>query len=295
MKIGYIVANNSPLAQEYLAKIQQETYPHSLTFVDLSSAEPNLASNSGLTPEKTQGNTMIAHDALLSDNAAKKSDKFDYIIVLGGDGLMLRALHEYMGSSTAFFGINCGSVGFLLNEKAPSGNLLARLEQANEVELHPLQIQATDAHGNEFELLAVNEAAITRQGHQSAKLHIKINGRIRLEELAGDGVIIATPAGSSAYNFAAHGPIVPIESKLLLLTPISPFRPKRWHGAIIPDDSEICIENQHSHSRPVKLSADFQEISDIISIKVHQRKDIKLKLLFDLDNNLKEKMLNEQF
>jgi len=221
-------------------------------------------------------------------------EKADVIVALGGDGLMLQSLHRFMRDGIPIYGMNCGSVGFLMNE-FDDDDLIARLERAELTTIHPLRMAATDADGQTHEALAINEVSLFRQTHQAAKLRIFIDGRQRLDELVCDGILVATPAGSTAYNLSVHGPILPINSSLLALTPISAFRPRRWRGALLPHQATVLIEVLESGKRPVSAVADHTEFRDITKVEVDEDTAIKISILFDEGHNLDERVLREQF
>ena len=218
----------------------------------------------------------------------------DVIVALGGDGLMLETVHTVLDSGQAIFGMNRGSVGFLMNE-FETGELIERIAAATETIIHPLKMTVTDKKGTIHSALAFNEVSMLRQQHQAAKLRISIDGKIRLDELVCDGIIVATPAGSTAYNLSAHGPILPINSPLLALTPISPFRPRRWRGAILSHEAELDIEVLEPGKRPVSAVADQREFRDIIRVVVSEDETRSARLLFDDGHSLAERVLNEQF
>jgi|TARA_B100001996_G_scaffold12358_1_gene10358 NAD+ kinase len=217
----------------------------------------------------------------------------DVIIALGGDGLMLQTLHENIKQSKPIFGMNRGSVGFLMNDYNQE-NLIERVNTATLTKVHPLEMIVKTKDDN-ISAKAINEVSLLRQTYQAAKLGIKIDGKDRLEELICDGVLLATPAGSTAYNLSAHGPILPINSNLLALTPISAFRPRRWKGALIPHNSEVEIEILENEKRPVSAVADNLEIRNVLSVTITEDKKTELFMLFDSETNLEEKILNEQF
>ncbi len=222
-------------------------------------------------------------------------DEADVIVALGGDGLMLRAMHETVSTGKAIFGMKRGStVGFLLNDYSPD-NLLQRLAQAETTEIHPLNMVACDATGAEHEALAFNEVSLFRETHQAAKLRIRIDGRERMRELICDGLIIATPVGSTAYNLSAHGPILPISAPLLVMTPISPFRPRRWRGAILPREAFIRIDVLEPAKRPVAAVADNREYRDVRWVEVTQDDTLSARLMFDPGRTLAERVIAEQF
>ncbi len=220
--------------------------------------------------------------------------KADVVVALGGDGLMLRPLHRLMDSNTPIYGMNLGTVGFRLNGYQADG-LLERLELAVPVPLHPLRMRAQRESGTEQEALAINEVSLLRQTRQAAKIRIHIDGRVRLEELICDGVLVATPAGSTAYNLSAYGPILPINAPLLALTPISPFRPRRWRGALLPNKAKIRFEVLEAEKRPVSAVADHTETRSVTCVDVEQATGIDLFMMFDPGHSLDERILAEQF
>lgn len=218
----------------------------------------------------------------------------DIIIVLGGDGTMLETLHKYHELGKPVYGINCGSVGFLLNPSS-ADSLKDRLDNAQKVIIHPLRMTATDVSGTKHEAIAFNEVSLIRQTRQAAKLEIQVSSEVRIEELVCDGVMISTPAGSTAYNFSAGGPILPLSANVLALTPISAFRPRRWRGALLPSNLDAHIKTLSPKKRPVSATADFTEIRDVVSVDIHQSTQIGCTLLFDPDHNLEDRILKEQF
>lgn len=218
----------------------------------------------------------------------------DVIVALGGDGLMLETVHTVLDSGQAIFGMNRGSVGFLMNE-FEIDKLIERIAAATETIIHPLKMNVTDKKGTSHSALAFNEVSMLRQQHQAAKLRISIDGKVRLSELVCDGMIVATPAGSTAYNLSAHGPILPINSPLLALTPISPFRPRRWRGAILSHKAEVEIEMLEANKRPVSAVADQTEFRDVVKVVVGEDEKRSARLLFDDGHSLAERVLNEQF
>jgi NAD+ kinase len=225
-------------------------------------------------------------------NASPK--KADAIVALGGDGLMLQTLHKYLTDRIPIYGMNRGSVGFLMNEYQED-DLLARLEGAEISRIHPLAMTARDFHGTIHEELAINEVSLFRQTHQAAKLRISNDGKVRLEELICDGVLVSTPAGSTAYNLSAYGPILPINASLLALTPISPFRPRRWRGAQLPTEAPILVEVLESDKRPDSAVADHSETRSVVSVAVEEARSIDLFMMFDPGHSLDERILSEQF
>ena len=221
-------------------------------------------------------------------------NKADIVVALGGDGLMLRALHDSVTHKKPVFGMNRGSVGFLLNEYHEE-NLLERLARAQAVKINPLRMRATTTGGKKHDALAINEVSLLRETRQTAKLRIKIDGVTRLEELSCDGIIVATPAGSTAYNLSAYGPIIPLNAGIMALTPLSAFRPRRWRGALLPLSSRIMLEVLEAEKRPVSAVADFTEIRDVETVEVWRDEKVDISLLFDPEMNLDERIIKEQF
>jgi NAD+ kinase len=218
----------------------------------------------------------------------------DVVVSLGGDGSLLRAMHDSIRHGKPVFGMNRGSVGFLLNEYRRD-DLIARLKKAHCEKLSPLRMIATAIDGAKHEALAVNEVSLLRETRQAAKIEICIDGITRLEELIADGIIVATPAGSTAYNMSAHGPIMPLGANILAVTPISAFRPRRWRGALVPQSSRIGLRVLEAENRTVSAVADFTEIRDVAAVEVWQDNTIAICLLFDPEMNLDERMTKEQF
>ena len=234
-----------------------------------------------------------AKDSLVKKYKDYPASEADVIVALGGDGLMLQTLHNNIDEAKPIFGINKGSVGFLMNDYNDD-NLLERIDSATLTKVYPLQM-TVKTEREEISAKAINEVSLLRQTYQAAKIKIKIDDKIRLEELICDGILLATPAGSTAYNLSAHGPILPINSNLLALTPISAFRPRRWKGALLPHDSIVEIEILEKTKRPVSAVADNLEIRDIESVKITEDRKTELFMLFDPETNLEEKILEEQF
>jgi NAD+ kinase len=218
----------------------------------------------------------------------------DIIVPLGGDGFMLETLHRFVGSGKPVFGMHRGSVGFLMNSYRLDG-LYERLATAQPVELHPLEMMARRVDGTAHRAIAFNEVSLLRETRQAAKLRVTVDDVVRLEELTADGILLATPVGSTAYNLSAHGPIVPLGAGVLALTPISAFRPRRWRGALLPHGVCVRIEALESAKRPVSAVADFTEVRDIVSVAIHENRDICVTALFDGDANLEERVFKEQF
>jgi NAD+ kinase len=213
---------------------------------------------------------------------------------MGGDGFMLQTLHAYMNSGKRIFGMNRGSVGFLMNEYHDE-DLLDRIEGATGEAIRPLEMIAVDTAGKTFKAKAINEVSLFRQSYQAAKLCIKVDGKVRLEELTCDGVMVATPAGSTAYNLSAQGPIIPLDAPLLALTPVSAFRPRRWRGALLPNSALVEIEVLEPQKRPVNAVADHNEVKSVVSISVILSEQSAVTVLFDANHSWDERILAEQF
>ena len=218
----------------------------------------------------------------------------DVIVALGGDGFMLQTIHRFMAQGTPIYGMNRGSVGFLMNPFTTE-DLLGRIRRAECARLHPLRMTAHLETGAKVELQAMNEVSIFRQTRQAAKLRVFVDGIVRLEEVVCDGVLVATPAGSTAYNLSAHGPILPLDAGVLALTPISVFRPRRWRGALIPRSATVRVEVLEADKRPVSAVADSTEIREVVAIEVEEDRDIEVQVLFEAGQSLSERNLAEQF
>jgi NAD+ kinase len=216
------------------------------------------------------------------------------VVALGGDGFMLETIHQALVLNVPVYGMNRGSVGFLMNTYSED-DLPGRLSRAQAAELHPLRMHAITATGSVEEALAFNEVSLLRQLRQASKIRISVDGRVRLEELSCDGVLISTPAGSSAYNLSAHGPIVPLSANLLPLTPISAFRPRRWRGALLPSTADVLFEVLETDKRPTAAVADFTEVRDVVSVAVSEDRSVTVTVLFDPDRGLSERIIAEQF
>ena len=250
-----------------------------IAFVASASPTPE-ASQALATLSKAYGN----HDATSAD----------VIVALGGDGLMLQTLHAHMRSGKPIYGMHRGTVGFLMNEYSDNG-LRERLAAARITVINPLLMRATDVHGKVHEHHAINEVHLFRQTHQTAHLRILVDQSERMAELVADGVMVATPAGSTAYNLSAQGPILPINAALLALTPISPFRPRRWRGALLPSTAVVTFEVLESEKRPVAAVADHDEARHVKRVEVFTDRDIAMRLMFDPGHSLEERILREQF
>jgi NAD+ kinase len=218
----------------------------------------------------------------------------DIVVALGGDGLMLQTLHRQIHRGVPIYGMNLGTIGFLMNTYREAG-LLQRLRKARKVNLNPLRMVAVNTRGRAFEVIAINEVSLLRSSRQTARIAISVDGRKRLPDLYCDGVLVATPAGSTAYNLSAHGPILPLGAGLLALTPINAFRPRRWHGALLPRDAKVELTVLDPRKRPVAAAADSVEIANVAKVTVTEAADIGLTLLFDPEHDLEERILKEQF
>ncbi len=218
----------------------------------------------------------------------------DVIVALGGDGFMLQSLHRHMAEGRPIFGMNRGSVGFLMNAYSEDG-LLERIERAEPIDLHPLRMTATDIRGDTHEALAINEVSVLRETRLAAKIRIRVDGVVRMEEMICDGVLVSTPAGSTAYNLSVQGPIIPLGAGLLALTPISVFRPLRWRGALLPRTASVVFEVIAPEIRPVSAVADSTEIREVVRVEVREETALSPTLLFDPEHNLEERIIKEQF
>ena len=217
----------------------------------------------------------------------------DVLVALGGDGFMLQTLHRHGGLGKPVFGMKLGTVGFLMNQHGEG--LLERLAAAEPAVLRPLEMVAQTESGATFGSLAYNEVSLLRQTRQAAHLRIDLNGQTRLDELICDGVMVATPAGSTAYNFSAHGPILPLGSSVIALTPIAAFRPRRWRGALLKADTEVRFRVLDPYKRPVSATADSHEVRDVVEVTIRESQERTVTLLFDPEHNLEERILSEQF
>ncbi|ODS62444.1 MAG: NAD kinase [Arenimonas sp. SCN 70-307] len=252
-------------------------------------AQPRIAFLASSVPQ-----AQAARDRLAARFGQVAPEEADVLCVLGGDGFMLHTLHRHGALSKPVFGMKLGTVGFLMNQHRPD-DLVERLHAAEAAVLRPLEMTAISESGATVSLLAYNEVSMLRQTRQTAHLRISLNGQVRLDELVCDGVLVATPAGSTAYNFSAHGPILPLGSQVVALTPIAAFRPRRWRGALLRSDTVVRVEVLDGHKRPVSATADSHEVRDVAEITVRESRERTVTLLFDPEHNLEERILNEQF
>jgi len=237
---------------------------------------------------------QAAQMRLVAKYGSVDAETADAVVALGGDGFMLQTLHRFMNTGRPIYGMNCGSVGFLMNEFQEDG-LRERLAAAVTTAVHPLAMRARDAFGTTHAAFAINEVSLLRQSFQAAKLRISIDDHVRMEELICDGILVATPAGSTAYNLSAHGPILPIYAPLLAITPISAFRPRTWRGALVPDRVAVRIEALEADKRPVNAVADNVEFKSVVEVVVAQDKKAESLIMFDPDHSWDERILTEQF
>jgi NAD+ kinase len=235
-----------------------------------------------------------ARDRLVARYGSVALEAADVVVALGGDGFMLQTLHDLMGTSMPIYGMNRGSVGFLMNEFRETG-LRKRLLAAERSTVHPLAMTATSIAGETTTANAINEISLLRRSYQAAKLKISVDGQVRLEELVSDGLLLATPAGSTAYNLSVNGPILPLNTPLLALTPISPFRPRRWRGALLPNRAHVRIDVLEPEKRPVNAVADHTQVEHVASVVIAMNMAIDLVMLHDPGHSLDERILREQF
>jgi NAD+ kinase len=248
---------------------------------------------------------VVSDSAKAHEGAAPLRDAHDWVkpaeadvlVVVGGDGFMLHVLHELLDRDRLrpCYGLNLGTVGFLMNKLASKRALGERIARARKIAVRPLKMLAVTQDDREFGYYAINEVSLLRETRQTAKLEVKINGKVRMAELAGDGVLVSTPAGSTAYNSSANGPILPLGSNMLALTPLSPFRPRRWKGAILPDSAEVEFRVREPAKRPVSAVADQKEVRDVRDVRIATARDKELTLLFDPGASLEERIFAEQF
>jgi NAD+ kinase len=245
----------------------------------------------------TTDRAQEAADAIEAAGNWVPLEEADAVVVIGGDGFMLQTLHQMLddGRVIPAYGINLGTVGFLMNKARSSRALIDRIARARAVAVAPLAMIARTHSGEERTFCAINEVSLLRETRQTAKLEVSVNGKVRIAELSCDGVLVATPAGSTAYNLSANGPILPLGSKMLALTPISPFRPRRWRGAILPDHSQIAFRVLEAVKRPVAVVADQKELRNISEVRLQIARERELTLLFDPGHSLDERIVTEQF
>ncbi|HMB56395.1 MAG TPA: NAD kinase [Arenimonas sp.] len=252
-------------------------------------ANPRIAFLASPTPE-----AQAALADLIAAHGQRLPEEADVVCALGGDGFMLQTLHRHGERKLPVFGMKLGTVGFLMNQYR-ADELLARLHAAEPAVLRPLEMTAVTEAGTTMTSLAYNEVSLLRQTRQAAHLRVHLNGQVRLDELVCDGALVATPAGSTAYNFSAHGPILPLGSSVIALTPIAAFRPRRWRGALLRADTQIKIEVLDPYKRPVSATADSHEVRNVVEVVIRESQDRTVTLLFDPEHNLEERILNEQF
>ncbi|KFN44644.1 inorganic polyphosphate/ATP-NAD kinase [Arenimonas oryziterrae DSM 21050 = YC6267] len=252
-------------------------------------AHPRIAFLASPTPEAQEALALMT-----KTHGQRQPEDADVICALGGDGFMLQTLHRHGERNVPVFGMKLGTVGFLMNQYR-AGELVERLHAAEPAVLRPLEMAATTEAGPTMSSLAYNEVSLLRQTRQAAHLRVHLNGQVRLDELVCDGALVATPAGSTAYNFSAHGPILPLGSSVIALTPIAAFRPRRWRGALLRADTQIKIEVLDPYKRPVSATADSHEVRNVVEVTIRESQDRTVTLLFDPEHNLEERILNEQF
>ena len=252
-------------------------------------SSPRLAFTASERPE-----AQAACERLAERYGRFEEGDADVVVALGGDGFMLETLHRHLNSAKPIYGMNFGSVGFLMNDFAESG-LAERIAAAQRTVIHPLAMSAVGVDGRRAEGLAINEVSLLRQTRQTAKLRIAIDDRVRMAELFCDGALLSTPAGSTAYNLSAHGPIIPLGAQVLALTPISAFRPRRWRGALLPHTAEVTFEVLEPDKRPVSAVADNFEVREVASVHVREARERSLTMLFDAGRTYEERVLDEQF
>jgi len=242
-------------------------------------------------------NTEVAQAAkarLTARFGNARPEAADTIVALGGDGFMLQTLHASVAIDKPVYGMNCGTVGFLMNAYSED-DLLMRLAAAEEAEINPLRMRAEIGDGETIEALAINEVSLYRIGAQAAKLRVSVDGRVRMEELICDGAMVSTPAGSTAYNYSAHGPILPIGAEVLALTPVAAFRPRRWRGALLPRRAKVRFDVLEVEKRPIAAVADSREARRIMAVEIESVSEIRHRILFDPDHGLEERLIREQF
>ena len=245
----------------------------------------------------------IASDSNIAQSCqASLAQKYDFvdaedadvILALGGDGLMLHTLHQFLATDKPIYGLNCGTVGFLMNELSDD-DVVQRIAAAKATKVYPLEMVATTRDGSVERSLAFNEVSVIRYSNQTANLQLTVNDIERIPNLSCDGILVSTPMGSTAYNLSARGPIIPLDANVLALTPVSPFRPRRWHGALLPSTAVVNLTNLDPQKRPVGASADFHEVRDVVSLTIREDRSRPFRILFDPGHSLEERIFNEQF
>ncbi|HEY9111658.1 MAG TPA: NAD kinase [Rhodanobacteraceae bacterium] len=242
----------------------------------------------------TSDKARAAREHLQDRYGAVSPDDADVVVALGGDGFMLRTLHAQLGHGLPVYGMKLGRVGFLMNRYLPD-ELPTRIAAAHPAVLHPLEMHVRQRDGAEVDALAFNEISLLRQTNQAAHIEVALNDEVKLANLICDGLLVSTPAGSTAYNLSAHGPILPLDANVLALTPISPFRPRRWRGALLPAATQVGLRTLEPDHRPVSATADFHEVRDAVQISVRQARERAITLLFDPERSLAQRILDEQF
>ena len=242
----------------------------------------------------TSPTALAAYNALSARYGDEPAARAEVIVALGGDGFMLQTLHETQSLGLPVYGMNCGTIGFLMNAYAED-RLESRLRAAEETVINPLAMSAVTASGRQHHALAINEVSLLRAGPQAAKLKISIDGRERMAELVCDGALVCTPAGSTAYNYSAHGPILPIDSDVLALTAMAAFRPRRWRGAILPKSALVRFDVLETDKRPVMADADGRSFRDVVSVEIRSEPAVQHRILFDPGHGLEERLTHEQF
>jgi NAD+ kinase len=237
---------------------------------------------------------QLALKELVARYGQRELDEAEVIVALGGDGFMLQTLHATDELDLPVYGMNCGTIGFLMNEFSAEG-LVGRLAAAEEAVINPLVMRAVDVAGERHEVLAINEVSLLRAGPQAAKLRILVDGKVRMDELICDGALLCTPAGSTAYNYSAHGPIWPIGSEVLALTAVAAYRPRRWRGAILPKRAVVRFEVQQPEKRPVMAEGDGHSVRNVVSVEIRSEPRIRHRILFDPGHGLEERLIREQF
>ena len=237
---------------------------------------------------------QTARAALIGRYGDVRLEAADVIVAVGGDGFMLQTLHGTQHLPASVYGMNRGTIGFLMNEYSES-DLVERLETAEEAEINPLSMTASCVNGAEHDALAINEVSLLRAGPQAAKLRITVDERLRMEELVCDGALVATPAGSTAYNYSAHGPVLPIGSDVLAMTAVAAFRPRRWRGALLPKTATVRFDVLEPEKRPVMAEADSRAVHDVVSVVIRSEPKVIHRILFDPGHGLEERLISEQF